>query len=391
MTSSFINSQATDSVAPRWLKGAGHGYSECSKCHEKVASRCRRAHEETCWTVVNEEPIKVTSLCISEEYSSESYSSSSLSMSDSIFFEYSNIEKPSLEMNNSIVFSSDIEEVEEKSKRLEFSHTTEDVSSFVCTIDQIGTNKYSGLKPYTVNFSTEDSDAAIKWFKDIIKNCGEFDVKDKPTGEYVKACFTIDYDKVLNNYEEMRGILIHDVLTALQLYGVDISSVNYIIDTYDYKNSLGYESSKIYMLLPEYCMENTDNLFRYRHEIHTEYDLIGFVRKGTPIIPKDICDLIDDFIHTEKRFECGELLIRKFLNANKEKLINGETFTLKDMEDAGIIDIYKSIYPLDKRNIKFGKDIGKYCYQPESKANHKIASNQRRKYKLKNDMIKSLL
>jgi hypothetical protein len=250
------------------------------------------------------------SLSISEDFSSESYSSDSLSMSESISFEYSDIE--------------------EDSKKLEFSYTTEDVASFVCTIDQTLVHNWSGLKPYTVNFSTEDSDAAIEWVHNELRKGGHFEIKDRPTGKYVKACFTISFDELEEKYEEMKGVLVHDVLTALQLYGVDIHSVNYIIDTYKYKSPLASEKTMIYMLLPEYCMESTMfHSIKYTHEINIEYELLGFVRKGTPIIPNEICKLIKDFTEENKRFECGELLVRKFLYANRDKLINGETFTLQ--------------------------------------------------------------
>ena len=137
-------------------------------------------------------------------------------------------------------------------------------------------------------------------------------------------------------------------------------------------------------------MENTDKYtFRYTHYINSENDLLGFVKKGTPILTKEMCRIIDDAVEEDKRFDCNELLVRRFLYENREKLINGGTFTIKDMEDAGIIDIYRNIYPEDSKNIKLGKTIGIYC-DVKSKANNKVASNQRRKYGLKKEKIECL-
>ena len=363
MQNHIVDSQAAD--APCWLKGAGTGYSRCSKCSERIPIQSRHSHEKTCWVIHNEEPIMRPSLIVSGVFSSESYSSSSLSMSDSISFEYSDIED---------------------SNKLEFSYTTEDVTSFVCTMHQTLDNKWNGLKPYTVNFSTEDSDAAIEWVKNELRNGGQFEIEDRPTGKYIKAYFTSKYDEIRNNYEEMIGVLVHDVLTALQRYGVDISSVRYVTGVQE-------DIHAVYMMLPDYCMESIEFYsFQYEHIIRTENDLIGFVRKGTPIIPKDICDIVEDDVVTEKRFECGELLVRKFLYANIERLmIDGEYFTLKDMEDSGIIAIYRQIYKHDDNNKKLGRILANYCNNTKLKASPNIASNQRRRYRLKKDMIKSLL
>ena len=352
------------SQAPCWLKGAGRGYSRCSKCNEIIPIQSRHDHENSCWVIHNEEPITRPSLSISEEFSSESYSSDCLSMSDSISFERSDIE--------------------EDSKKLEFSYTTEDVASFVCTMHQTLNNNWNGLKPYTVEFSTEDSSAAVEWVHNELRKGGKFEIEDRTIGKYIKAYFTSKYDEKKNNYEEMIGVLVHDVLTALQRYGVDISSVKYVTGVQE-------DIHAVYVMLPDYCMESIEFYsFQYEHVIRTENDLIGFVRKGTPIIPKDICDNIENAVVTAKRFECGELLVRKFLYANIDRLINGEYFTLKDMEDSGIIAVYRQIYKHDDNNKQLGVFLRNYC-AVKSKANNKVASNQRRKYILKKDMIQSLL
>jgi hypothetical protein len=250
-------------------------------------------------------------------------------------------------------------------------------------MEQTFYNRYSGLKPFNCTFSAKDPAAAIKWLNETRQSGGIFEIEDTPTGDYVKAYFTAGYDSSTDNQEEITGFLVHDVLTALQTCGVDIASVKYITGVCECP-------PLVYMVLPEYCMENGRYSFEYKHTIETENDLIGFVRKGTPIIPKDICDLIEDSVKENRRFDCDELLVRRFLYENREKLINGETFTIGDMEDSGIIDIYRKIYPNDIKNIILGKTIRHYC-EVKSKANSKVASNQRRKYRLKKDMIKHLL
>ena len=385
MMASVVNSQATESAAPSWLKGAGRAHSRCSKCNAKVHVSGKPAHEQSCWAAPVKEPAMRASLF----------------MSDSVCFEYSDVERRPLELDTSVVFSSDVErrplemdnstvffsDVEEvaadEPKQSVFSYTTEDVASFVCTMSQTLENTNNGLKPYTHEFSTEDASAAIEWHHKELGPGGHFDTEDRPTGKYIKAYFTAEYDKYQDNWREVQGILIHDVLTTLQTYGVDITSVRHITDVCE-------DVHLVYVVLPDYCTENVDFYsFQYAHDIETEDDLIGFVRKGTPILTKEMCDLIDDAVAENKRFDCNELLVRRFLYANKEKLINGGTFTIKDMEDAGIIDIYKRIYPTDKKNIVLGRTIGYYC-EVKSQANNKVPSNQRRKYVLKKDMIESL-
>lgn len=383
MSNHSIDSQATDStVAPHWILQKGF-YDECSVCRHNVHRLAKYEHEHWCWA--HRPSLSVSNVC-SFEYSS--FASIDISSEASAFEcvdsaygaslgQWSPATEPSTYGDSSCSESEAITAVHG------FEVTSEDVASFNCTMQQTLSNKHNGIKPYTHEFSTEDASAAIEWMDNELRSGGQFETEDIPTGDYVKAYFTADYDKAECNSDEMTGILVHDTLTTLQTYGVDIASVKYITGV-DEDNKL------VYIILPGYCMENTNkHTFRYTHCIDSENDLLGFVKKGTPIITKEMCNVIESAVEEYKRFDCGELLVRRFLYANKEKLINGGTFTIKDMEDAGIIDIYRKIYPDDSKNIKLGKIIGLYC-DVKSKANSKVASNQRRKYGLKKDKLEYL-
>lgn len=413
MQNHFVGSQATDNGS--WLKGP-KGSCTCSKCGNNVNNFHRELHEYKCWGKGRYIP----SLDVSDSFSFDYCSLNSVSVSsESSSFELID-NTPSLTINCASIIDIIGEEISSTTDNDAavtcFDVTEEDCASFngtlkqTCAVNQEQAGTFNpAIEPFSVNYSTDNEEDAIKWFDD--NNCEKIPsvyhqwkvLEDRPTGKYVKAMFSIPCE---NSSEKNQKIaILHDTIKHhLKQYSIDYSDVNAIGGYCCGRRSV---DSFVYVILPDYCVESTGrNFYHYGCEsLHENYKtygecsympfshnvMMGFVKKGTPIIPKDLMVSIKaTALATDNLEVSGDKLMREFIAANIEQLKTGKEFSYKELEEFGMLTIFDTVYPDDANNRrhKLGEVLGKYCKKRKGNA---CLGAYRNRYSLKPNYIREFL
>ena len=422
MQNHFVGSQATD--APRWIARKGF-QMECSKCgstFHRNEHTLMAYHVCECW--VHHEP-KRPSLSISAPSTFDYCSFASIAIdSESSAFERIN-DVPSLSMECSSIIDiigKDIAStIDNEPDVPKFELTAEECSSFngtlkqTCIVSEEQVTEWDpAIEQYSLEYSTDNEEDALRWFND--SDCERIPsayqqwkvLEDRPNGKYVKAMFSVYCEKP-NEKTQKLATLCKSIEHHLTQYGVDYSNVNVIKGFDEIRNPLtGRHMHYVYAILPDYCVERYGNvLYTYGCERfyeqgvnidkcdHMSFGLnfmMGFVKKGTPIIPKKMAASIKaTAMAADNDTVSGKTLIREFIAANIDRLKTGKEFTYKDLETFGTLEVFDIVYPndADKGRHKLAEFLHKYCGKPRK--GHSREGAYRNHYKLLPERISDFL
>lgn len=419
MQNHFVGSQATD--APRWIARKGF-QMECSKCgssfHYKQET-LMASHESECW--VHREP-KRPSLTISAPSMFDycSFASIAIDSESSAFERINNV--PSLSMDCSSVIDIIGEDApsttDNESSAPKFELTAEECSSFngtlkqTCIVSEEQVTEWDpAIEPYSLEYSTDNEEDALRWFSD--SDCEKIPsayqqwkvLEDRPNGKYVKAMFSVHCENP-NEKTQKLAILNESIKNHFKQYGEEPETISGFVET---RNPFtGRHMHYVYAILPDYCVERCGNvLYTYGCERFYEQGVdidkcnympfdhnftMGFVKKGTPIIPKEMAASIKaTVIAADNDTVSGDTLIREFIAANIDRLKTGKEFTYKDLETFGTLEVFDIVYPndADKGRHKLAEFLHKYCGKPRK--GHSREGAYRNHYKLLPERISDFL
>lgn len=414
MQNHFVGSQATD--APRWIARKGF-QMECSKCgtqFHRNEHTLMAYHVCECW--VHHEP-KRPSLTISAPSMFDycSFASIAIDSESSAFERIDNVPSLSMECSSVIdIIGKDIASTTDNEPAVpKFELTAEECSSFNGTLKQTHAVSYDqagtfepAIEPYSLEYSTDNEEDAIKWLND--SDCEKIPsvyqlwkvLEDRPNGKYVKAMFSVHCENSSEKTQKL-AILHESIKNHFKQYGEEPETISGYSAG---KGSLSY----VYVILPEYCIERSANMcYIYGCEsVHENYVkhgerdympfnhnvMMGFVKKGTPIIPKEMAASIKaTAIAADNDTVSGETLIREFIAANIDRLKTGKEFTYKDLETFGTLEVFDIVYPndADKGRHKLAEFLHKYCGKPRK--GHSREGAYRNHYKLLPERISDFL